>query len=337
MQSPFKKLALAALGLVAARTAARSWQAARYQLAGRVVLITGGSRGLGLLLAREFAGNGCRLALVARDSAELERATHELTGTGADVLGVACDVTERTQVDAMLRQVTARFGHIDVLVNDAGRIEVGPFGAMRTSDFRESMETNFFGAINVIDAVLPELAPAARIVNIASIGGIVSVPHLLPYSASKFALRGYSLGLRSELFPCGIRVVTVCPGLMRTGSPAHVDVKGEHAAEYTLFSAADSLPLLSMDARRAARSIVGATRRGDAHVVLGMPAKLAAFVQGLMPGMLASAASGVARLLPNSTDPAVRRGSTIARQTPPWLTSLSDRAAVQNNELGAQR
>jgi NAD(P)-dependent dehydrogenase (short-subunit alcohol dehydrogenase family) len=224
--------------------------------------------------------------------------------------------------------VVQRYGRIDLIVNAAGQIEVGPLEAMTPRDFRAAMDTNFWGAYHVINAALRHLAPGeGRIVNISSIGGLLSVPHLLPYSASKFALTGYSLGLGMELSAKGITVITVCPGLMRTGSPINAHFKGDSAAEYAWFSVADSLPLVSMGGERAARAIVRASRRGDRLLVLGLPAKLAALAQGLFPGALAGASSLVTRLLPQGTSRRVRTGAAIDHRPPSWLTRLGDRAA----------
>jgi NAD(P)-dependent dehydrogenase (short-subunit alcohol dehydrogenase family) len=318
-----------------ARAALRRWREARYDLRGRVVLISGGSRGLGLLLAREYARLGAKLALVARDSVTLEHACEELRSTGTEVLGVPCDISDEEQVRSMVERVAASFGRVDVVVNDAGTIEVGPLSTMTTDDFAEAMDINFWGAFNVIHHVLPQLkAGEGRIVNISSIGGLLSVPHLLPYSASKFALTGFSLGLRAELAQRGISVVTICPGLMRTGSPVNAQFKGDVSAEYAWFSVADSLPFLSMKAERAAREIVRASRRGDVLLVLGLPAKLAALANALFPSLVVRSSELVARALPQSTVPEGVSGRQIERRVPSWLTTLSDRAASANNELG---
>jgi NAD(P)-dependent dehydrogenase (short-subunit alcohol dehydrogenase family) len=327
---------LGAVGLlVAARVAARAWQASRYSLAGRVVLITGGSRGLGLLLAREYARHGAKLVLAARDTAALERAAVELSATGAEVMTVPCDVADRSRVDAMVEATLAGFGRIDVVVNVAGEIEVGPMDAMTEGDFKEAMGTNFWGAFNVINAALPYLRPGdSRIVNVSSIGGLVSVPHLLPYSASKFALTGYSLGLRMELARERIPVVTVCPGLMRTGSPINAKFKGDAAAEHAWFSVADSLPFISMSGERAARAITAASRRGDILLVLGLPAKVAALANALLPASVVRASSVVTRLLPQGTAKRTYTGAALDERPPAWLTALGDRAAARNNELG---
>lgn len=138
------------------------------------------------------------------------------------------------------------------------------------------MAANFWGAVYVTEALLPQMLAQRRgqIVNITSIGGKVSVPHLLPYTTAKFALVGYSQGLHAELARTGIQVLTVVPGLMRTGSYRNTLVKGKHRAEYALFTLLDSLPGMSIDARAAACDIVESVRLGKAHLTLGLPAQI---------------------------------------------------------------
>jgi short-subunit dehydrogenase len=176
-----------------------------------------------------------------------------------------------------------------------------------------------------------------RIANIASIGGKISVPHLLPYSASKFALVGLSEGLRAELAKDGIRVITICPGLMRTGSPRHATFKGRHRAEYAWFSISDALPLVSIDADRAARQIVEAIRRGEAERVVSVPAKIAAVAHALFPELAAGLLATVNRLLPDADGAAGQEARKGAASTsvlsPSVLTILGERAARRNNQL----
>lgn len=269
-------------------------------LAGQVVLITGGSRGLGLALARAFAHHGSRIVLCARDPAELKRAAESLQRHGADVLTIPCDLRDRVEVSRMISQVTERFGQIDILVNNAGIIQVGPLANMGVEDFEEALQSDFWGTLYPTLAVLPQMRArrAGRIVNITSIGGKVSVPHLLPYSAAKFAAVGLSEGLRAELARDGITVTTIAPGLMRTGSFGQAQFKGHHNKEYAWFSVGDNLPSLSVSAERAARQIVRATRRGEAERTVGLPAKLASGFHGLFPGLTADLAGLVNRLLP---------------------------------------
>ncbi len=230
---------------------------------GKVAFITGASRGLGLAMAREFADGGARLVICARDREELDRARQDLSARGADVLAIQCDVGNHDDVHRTVREALERFGRIDILVNNAGVITVGPFQSQTLTDYQEAMDTMFWGMVYPTLAVLPHMIErrSGRIANITSIGGKVSVPHLLPYNCAKFAAVGFSEGLHAEVTKFGVNVTTVVPGLMRTGSFVNAWFKGKHRAEYSWFSVSSALPLLAMGGRRAARTIVQAIRR----------------------------------------------------------------------------
>ena len=188
-------------------------------LANRVVLITGGSRGLGLLMAREIGRLGAHVVIAARDEAELLRAQRDLLAHEIDASILVADVATEEQAQRMISEVIQRYGRLDVLVNNAGVITVGPVDHMTVADFEEAMATHFWGPLHTMLAAIPHMRQngGGRIVNISSIGGKIGVPHLAPYCASKFALTGVSTSLRAELARYGIRVTTVSPGLMRTG------------------------------------------------------------------------------------------------------------------------
>jgi NAD(P)-dependent dehydrogenase (short-subunit alcohol dehydrogenase family) len=333
------KLILGAVAGVALAAAARR---SNYSFRGRTVIITGGSRGLGLVLTREFAREGAVIALLARHEEELERAERELSARGARVMAVSCDIRDRVHVDRAVQLIADRLGRIDILINNAGVIQVGPLEHMTFRDFEDAMAVHFFGPLSLTLAVAPHLrrAGGGRIVNLASVGGKIAVPHLLPYSASKFALVGLSDGLRAELHRDRILVTTVCPGLMRTGSPRNALFKGRHREEYAWFSVADSLPLLSMNAERAGRKIVTACRRGTARVVLGLPAKLAGLINELLPETTASVAAMANRLLPrfNPTAGIISHPGydNASAWVPSFLTGSSDRAAARNNEIPSE-
>jgi NAD(P)-dependent dehydrogenase (short-subunit alcohol dehydrogenase family) len=192
----------------------------RFDYRGKHVVVTGGARGLGLVLARELARRGARLSICSRTSDQLADATAELTARGARVHASECDITDRDRVNEFFAVARLFNGPVDVLVNNAGVIRVGPLEEMTEEDFDHSMRTHFWGPLYATLAVLPEMRNrrAGRIVNVASFGGKIAVPHLLPYCAGKFALVGLSDGLRAELAEHGITVTTACPGLMRTGS-----------------------------------------------------------------------------------------------------------------------
>jgi len=307
----------------------------RFQFSGRTVLITGGSRGLGLVMARLLLKEGARVAFCGREEATLERARDELERAGGDVLAIPCDVRDQVQVEAMVAAVHERWGAVDVLINNAGVIQVGPLESMTLEDFREAMDTHLWAPLYTTLAVLPEMKRrgAGRIVNISSVGGKVSIPHLVPYTASKFALVGLSDGMRAELRQDGILVTTVCPGLLRTGSPRNSYFKGNHEKEYAWFTVGDSLPFMSMSAEAAARKVIEACRRGDAEALVGLPAKLAAVGRALAPNLTAGVAAFVNRSLPQDSNPDRVRGSESETPlTQSWLTELTRRAAERNNE-----
>ena len=259
-------------------------------VAGKVVVITGGSRGLGLQMAAEFGRAGSRLVLAARDMAELERARGFLLewdafSSAQDVLLVACDVREAAECEKLIRQATEHFGRVEILINNAGVIYVGPIEKQPLEAYREAMESNFFSALQMTQAVLPQMLErrAGAIVNIASIGGKIPVPHLAPYVASKFAAVGFSETLHAELRSKGIRVTTVCPGLMRTGSYPNAIVVGELEKEYRWFSLGASLPGVAHSSEAAARKILQAVVEGRTEITIGLDAYLAARFAGVAP------------------------------------------------------
>jgi len=305
---------------------------------GKTALITGGSRGLGLLLAREFVTHGANVVICARDGDDLERARVDLERQGGRVLSIPCDVSDRAQVDRLVREAAARFGAVDVLVNNAGTISVGPMEVMTLEDYEEAMRIHFWGPLYTTLAVLPAMRDRrqGRIVNISSIGGKVPAPHLLPYTASKFALTGFSEGLRAELKKDNVYVTTVCPGLMRTGSPPNANFKGKHQEEYAWFTISDSLPLTAMSAKRAARRIVLACQRGESEVILSVQAKLAAKFHGVFPGASAELNSLINDYLlpgPGGIGTGTAKGhQSESAVTRSFLTALTRRAARENNE-----
>jgi short-subunit dehydrogenase len=290
-------------------------------------------------MARQLLHQGARIAICARDETELERARSDLGPNHERVVTVPCDITDQGQVQAMVQSVHQHFDRIDVLINNAGMIQVGPVEFMTLEDYEEAMKTHFWGPLYTILAVLPTMRQQrdGRVVNISSIGGKMSMPHLLPYNASKYALVGLSEGLRAELAKDGIVVTTVCPGLMRTGSPRNAFFKGQHRVEYAWFSISDALPIVSQSAERAARQILAACKRGDAEVVLSLPAKLATTLCSLFPGWTADLlglANTVLLPAPGGIGTAQRPGKQSSSQlSPSWLTTLSDRAAQRNNEI----
>jgi NAD(P)-dependent dehydrogenase (short-subunit alcohol dehydrogenase family) len=328
---------LAGALLVIAWLVIRVIRTARYSLRDKVALITGGSRGLGLVLARHICAQGGSVALIARDSEELARAKADLASRGGMVQTIECDLLDSAQIGAAVREVVDRFGKIDILINNAGIIEVGPLEHMTREDFERAMRLHFWAPFELIAKVVPEMRiwGGGRIVNISSIGGKVAVPHLAPYSASKFALTGFSDAIRAELARDNIHVTTVAPGMMRTGSHVNAKFKGKHDMEFAWFAASAGAPLISMNADRAARKILAACRRGQPSLTLTFAARGAILGNALFPNLTGYVMRLVNRFLPKPSGAEgnqSRGGSEVRRLIPNWLTRSADRATIRNNE-----
>jgi short-subunit dehydrogenase len=308
-----------------------------YPLREKVVLITGGSRGLGLVLARHICARGGNVALIARDAEELARAKSDLATRRSTVMTIQCDLLDSEQIHAAVRRVIDRFGKIDILINNAGIIEVGPLEHLMREDFERAIRLHFWAPFELISQIVPEMRiwGGGRIVNVSSIGGKVAVPHMASYSASKFALTGFSDAIRAELARDNIHVTTVAPGLMRTGSHVNAKFKGRHDDEFAWFAASAGAPLISMNADRAARKILAACRRGQPSLTLTFAARKIVLGNVLFPNLTGYLMKFVNRLLPGTGGEQgneSRAGSEVPRRTPGWMTRLADRATQKNNE-----
>jgi short-subunit dehydrogenase len=327
---------LALLGAATAATLYAVRQRRRMDFEGKTVLIAGASRGLGLELAREFARERANLVLLARNRQQLAEVERELESTGVSVSVLGCDVTKEEEIRISVASVMREIKRIDVLVNVAGIIQVGPFEHMNLDDFADTMAVHFWGPLYMMRAVIPHMKRQGygRIVNIASIGGKVAVPHLSPYVASKFALVGLSEAMRTELSKDGIYVTTVCPGLMRTGSHFNALFKGQHRKEFALFSISNAL--FSTSSERAAREIIEACRYGVSEIVITPQARLLRLTNCLLPSFVSEALSLVSRLLPGPGDVngnQLKRGwESQSSAAPSLLTRSADRAAPNNKE-----
>src|ERR1700728_1598202 len=338
--------AVAGVGLLGAGTAAavvygQIGQRRARRLAGKVVLITGASRGLGLAMAEEFGRRGAKLVLAARDPWELERAPQSLVERGAvedveQVLVVPADLRQEEDARRLVERATERFGRIDVLVNNAGVITVGPVENQRVEDFHEVMEANFFSAVHCALSVLPQMLRrrGGTIVNIASVGGKVAVPHMLPYTASKFAEVGFSEGLHAELRSKGVHVLTVCPGLMRTGSHVSAQFSGNAEREHRWFSLAANLPGVSTSAAAAARRIVRAVVGGETEIAITPQAIAIARLSALAPEVVGLAMSLVNRALPApvAAKKGSHRGANVRGMEMMPAATIGDAAARRYNQ-----
>jgi NAD(P)-dependent dehydrogenase (short-subunit alcohol dehydrogenase family) len=310
-------------------------------LDGKVVFITGGSRGLGLALADEFLRAGCRVAIAARNAAELEKAEQKLRKHlpwthKRSVFSVECDVTKPETLQTAIDSATRELGEIDILVNNAGIITVAPMSNQPLESYQQAMDTNFYGTLHTSNAVLPRMRArrSGTIVNITSIGGLVAVPHLLPYTASKFAAVGLSRGMHAELRPYGVNVLTVCPWLMRTGSHLHAIFGGKRSREYAWFTLGASLPFVSVSAKDAARSIVQATAQGRSELLISPLAYAAAIAAHNAPELTGAVLGAVSRLLPS---PATERhqfvqGKDTAAPSSALLKTISKKDTAEWNQ-----
>jgi NAD(P)-dependent dehydrogenase (short-subunit alcohol dehydrogenase family) len=291
---------------------------ARFSYRDKVALITGGSRGLGLEIARQICDQAAKVAILARDPDELARAHSELIARGGDVLTLQCDLLDAAQIQSAVESTLSRFGKIDILINNAGTIEVGPLDHMKLDDFDRAMRLHFWAPFILTMQILPLMRSAGRgrIVNISSIGGKIAIPHMAAYSASKFALTGFSDAIRAELARHKIFVTTVTPGMMRTKSEIHARFKGDHSAEYEWFEFSAKLPFASISAKRAARKILAAARRGQSALIMPWTAYLITAANALFPSLTGYVMKIVNRSLPSETNQSgdeARSGAEIRR------------------------
>lgn len=332
----FSKLALVVGGAMMVLRLLRGRQAVDFR--GRTVLITGGSRGLGLSIARQLASEGANLVLVARSESELESAARELRGEGASVLTVVADVTGKSDCERAVKAASERFGSLDALVNDAGIIQVGPLEHMSDADFKSAIDLHIYAPLWMMRAALPYLKKGGmgRIANIASFGGLVAVPHMAPYVASKFGMVGLSDAFRNEVAKDGVRVTTVCPGIIRTGSHLNAGFKGRQKLEYKMFKLGTVLPL-AVPAPLAAKLIVDAMRYGDPFLAFPSAIGWAGALYRLFPNLAGVLLATGARFMPAPTDDegdVLMSGERLEPQTSAApFEANADQVARANNEL----
>ncbi|MDO5737314.1 MAG: SDR family NAD(P)-dependent oxidoreductase [Propionibacteriaceae bacterium] len=304
-----------------------------------VAIVMGASRGLGLLMAGELARRGHDVAICARDQESLERAATQLRAHGGRVLPLVCDVTDPDAVEAFVADVTEELGPIDVAIHVAGIIQVGPVEAVTRKHFSDAIDIMLWGAINMALAVLPGMRERrrGRIGVVTSIGGKLSAPRLLPYATAKFGAVGFTEGLSAELAGSGVTATTLVPGLMRTGSHGRAQFFGDAGKQYAWFGPAASLPLLSMDAERAAAKMVDGVLKGKPVKLVSALSHVATRVHGLAPNLTIRLNQALSLLLPKGTSSETKEGVDARKELKPGgivskLTTLGDAAAARFNE-----
>ncbi|MGJ3560855.1 SDR family NAD(P)-dependent oxidoreductase [Streptomyces sp. INA 01156] len=254
-----------------------------------------------------------------------------------------CDVRDRTAVRDVLGDTAREHGGVDLVIANAGIIQVAPVD-VGAEEFRSAMDTIFYGALHTSLEALPYLrrSPASgRLALIGSVGGLLAAPHLLPYSCAKSAVGTLAEGLHAEAARDGVTVTAVHPGLMRTGSHLHAVFGGEREKEFAWFSTVAGMPLVSMDAGRAAKAIVRGVQRRRTRLVLTPAARVASLAHGVAPALTTRAATLATRMLPSAGDGCrgLRRGAEVgppshpvARKVRAWGSALNDRASRAYNQ-----
>ena len=270
------------------------------RFAGRVVLITGASSGIGAALAREFSNQGADLVLAARRLPPLQELAEELGRAGRRAVAVACDVTEDGALEHAVSEALRVFGRLDVAVANAGYGVVGPLDRLTLDDYRRQFETNVFGVLRTAAAALPSLRKSrGTFVIIGSVSGHVPTAGVSAYAMSKAAVAALAASLRGEVLADGVGVVLVSPGFVES-EIRRVDNRGVHHP-----TAHDPVPRwLVVPAARAARVIVRAVARRRREVIVTGHGKMAVWLSRYLPSLLAFALErGVYRSRREPVDP----------------------------------
>lgn len=258
---------------------------------GKRALITGAASGIGRELALAFAREGALTLLVDIDGEGLDETSALVAGTGSDSRSYVADVSSRDQVDAIAGRVEMEFGGLDILVNNAGVFIWADIADTAIEDWEWILGVNLWGPILTVNAFLPGMLErrSGHIVNVASLGGLITMPTLGAYSTSKFGLVGFTETLQHEMKPLGIAVTLVCPGNTRTPITGHIRVRG-YDRDKLIRMSFDRMP--RMPAERAAGLILEGIKREKgmliltplAHILYGMKRTAPWLLRSLMTG-----------------------------------------------------
>jgi short-subunit dehydrogenase len=254
--------------------------AAKEKLSGKVVAVTGASMGIGEAIVSLFVRHGAQVVLLSRDSSRLEAARSRI-GHVDQTLALACDVRHREEIDRVIGLIMHHFGRIDVWINNAGHGLLDSVAQMRMSDCREMFDTNFFGTVEAMQAVIPIMKQqgAGAIINISSVAGHVPLPFHAAYSATKFAMNAIAKAARVELAGTGIQITTVCPGYVRTEFGANA-IKGNERKEVRPASAR------GIGAQRVARATLNGYLKQKREVVVPWSMHPVIKIYQLFPGLV---------------------------------------------------
>lgn len=311
------------------------------QLRSPVAVVAGGSRGLGLAVARELGLAGHRVVITARTADDLRRAADLLDSEGISVITRVHDVRDASGSRDLVAEIESEYGPVETLIMVAGVLKVGPVPD-RAEEYDEPIDIMLRGPINVVHAVLPGMRKRGRgrIGIVTSIAAIIPTPHLVPYTAAKFGAIGFAQGLTEELRGQPISVTTIVPGLMRTGGHWNAEYDGRPSQEYAWFAALSSLPVVSIAAERAAAIIVRAVLAGRTKIIFTPLARLGELAYRVSPGITTGLLGAAGRLLPGPGDDRAPGHTAAGGVTSPAfnrITVLGRRAIERLNQIGAHQ
>jgi|SRR5579863_8560791 len=250
------------------------------ELRGKVVVITGASMGIGEAIAKIFAQGGASVVMLSRDAGRAEAALGRI-GQTERTLALACDVRNREEIDRVLGLTLHHFQRVDVWINNAGHGLLDSVASVNMTTCRETFDTNFFGAVEAMQAVIPVMRQqgSGTIINVSSVAGHLPLPFHAVYSATKFALNAIGKGARIELGGHGINVLTVCPGYVRTDFGTNA-LKGKEAKQVR------PSQVRGITAERVAKAVLRGYRKQKREVVVPWTMHPVIKLYQLFPGLV---------------------------------------------------
>ena len=250
----------------------------------KVVLVTGGSSGLGRVIAEGFAAAGAKLAVIGLEGPQVAQAAAEMQADGRQVLGITADITRQEDVERLIAQTLERFGRLDVLVNNAGRSMRGGVLDTTAEQFRNLIELNLIALVRCTRAAIPHLLEhRGHVVNIGSLASKSAARWVGAYPASKFAVAAYSQQLRLELGPRGLHVLLVCPGPIRREAPRLYPLEGAEGIPKHARTPGAGIRLQSIAPERLAAEILRACQRRKPELVFPSRAKILFAISAVWP------------------------------------------------------
>ncbi len=240
----------------------------------KIIVITGASSGIGRSTALEFAKHGAKLVLVSRRKDKLDLVREELSQFGNEIMVYPCDVSDKNQVKSMANSVIQKFGKIDILINNAGFAIYGNVSDLSIEEIESQIQTNYLGMIYCTKNFLPVLQKqnSGHIVNIASVAASFGLPGIAPYCASKFAMLGFSEGLKHELKHTNIGITVVSPIMVRT-----------NFFEHKSFAKMPKYSITSLDPKTVAKTIIRASQSPRLEIIVPNIVRIGVWLKHTFP------------------------------------------------------